>query len=118
MSKKEIRTFPTGATRDVEENKLDWEGFLSPVALWHYAAYMHKHRKQTDGSLRASDNWQRGMSRSSYMKSLIRHVFDLWMEWEQDKDEGIMTELLAAIIFNAQGLLYELALARDVKDNE
>lgn len=111
-----MRTFETGATRDTEQDKLDWEGFLSPIALWHFAAYMHKHRHQADGTLRDSDNWQLGFTRKSYVKSLIRHVWDFWMEWDQDKDEAIMTELLAAILFNCQGLLYEMALARDVKE--
>ena len=50
--------FGTGATRDSDANKLDFEGFLSPPALEAYAEYMHRHRFQADGVVRASDNWQ------------------------------------------------------------
>ena len=56
-----MRTFDSGATRDDDKEKIDPEGFLSVPALEAYFAYMHKHRKQADGSLRASDNWQKGM---------------------------------------------------------
>lgn len=73
-----VRTFSTGATRDTEEGKLDYEGFLSPEVLERYAQYMHEHRLQKDGSLRESDNWQAGMPLAVYMKSLLRHTFELW----------------------------------------
>ena len=75
------RLFDTGATRDTDANKLDFEGFLSPRVLRQYAEYMHKCRlrNQPHGeALRASDNWQKGMPKDSYMKSLVRHVMELW----------------------------------------
>ena len=52
-----MRTFDTGATRDTDSDKLDFDGFLSPLALEAFAEYMHRHRQVADGSLRASDNW-------------------------------------------------------------
>lgn len=70
-----IRTFDTGATRDTDEGKLDFEGFLSPLALERFAEYMNKHRQQSDGSLRDSDNWQKGIPVKQYMKSMWRHFF-------------------------------------------
>jgi hypothetical protein len=39
----------TGATRNLDEDKLDYEGFLSPYVLRRFAAYMHEHRKTPDG---------------------------------------------------------------------
>ena len=60
-----MRNFDTGATRDVDTNKLDFEGFLSPVVLERYAEYMHKNRVQADGNLRDSDNWQKGIPKKS-----------------------------------------------------
>ena len=54
-----MRTFDTGATRDSDNDKLDYEGFLSPLVLRRYAEYLHKHRKQSDGKIRTSDNWQK-----------------------------------------------------------
>jgi hypothetical protein len=75
---KVVRTFGTGATRDLDVNKLDFEGFLSPLVLKRYAEHMHKARKLPDGSLRASDNWQLGIPKDAYMKSMFRHFFDVW----------------------------------------
>ena len=65
-----VRTFGTGATRDLDANKLDFEGFLSPLVVERYAQHMHKARKMADGSMRASDNWQLGIPGAAYMKSL------------------------------------------------
>ena len=56
-----MRNFDTGATRDNDDEKMDYEGFLSPIVLKEFGRYMHKHRKQTDGKFRESDNWQKGM---------------------------------------------------------
>ena len=44
VSDNKIRTFETGATRDTELGKLDYEGFLSPTVLKAYAEYLNKHR--------------------------------------------------------------------------
>ena len=54
-----IRKFETGATRDTDEGKLDFEGFFSPIVMERFAEYMNKHRRQSDGQLRDSDNWQK-----------------------------------------------------------
>ena len=102
-----MRTFETGATRDDEGEKLDYEGFLSPRVLHDYAMYMHTHRKQADGELRASDNWQKGMSFDVYMKSLIRHVMTAW-EAHRNGDMFKSGEALYGVLFNAMGYLYEL----------
>lgn len=103
-----IRTFDTGATRDTDENKLDFEGFLSPLALERYAQYMHKHRRQSDGGMRDSDNWQKGIPLDAYMKSGWRHFRDWWREHRgYDTEDGI-EESLCALIFNAMGYLHVL----------
>ena len=54
-----MRTFESGATRDTDSSKLDYEGFLSPLVLKRYAEYIHKHRKQVDGKMRVPKNWQK-----------------------------------------------------------
>jgi hypothetical protein len=71
---------------------------------------MHKHRQQSDGSLRDSDNWQKGIPREQYMKSLIRHVFELW---ETHREGKVDTETACAIMFNIQG--YILEVYKDVR---
>ena len=112
--KKNIRKFESGATRDVDQNKNDYEGFLSPLVIEAFGDYMTLHRVQSDGKLRDSDNWQKGMPLSAYMKSLWRHFLDLWKihrghEVKDKKDGHIITakEACCAIIFNTMGYLHE-----------
>lgn len=103
-----IRKFTTGATRDTTENKLDYEGFLSPIVLVRYAKYMNKHRLQPDGKLRDSDNWQKGMPKDVYMKSAWRHFMDFWLFHRGYKGRETIEDALCALIFNANGYLHEL----------
>ena len=110
----EIRTFASGATRNVDNNKLDYEGFLSPLVLEAFAKYMHRHRKQADGSMRASDNWQKGMGKDVYIKSLFRHFHDLWLlhrgHQPRSPETGepvVIEDAIAACLFNLQGYLHE-----------
>lgn len=105
-----VREFASGATRDNNEDKLCYHGFLSPVALERFATYMHTHRKQADGKLRDSDNWKKGIPVEAYHESLIRHIFDYWKLWESNgiiNHETAIDDLLCAILFNVQGLLHE-----------
>ena len=111
-----MRQFDTGATRDTDEGKLDYEGFLSPLVLQRFAEYMHEHRVQADGTLRASDNWQKGIPLEAYMKSGWRHFMD-WWTWHRSEfqplDEG--EDALCALLFNVQGYLHELLRDREEK---
>lgn len=101
-----MRKFESGATRDSDETKLDYEGFLSPLVLERFGQYMNKHRKQADGILRESDNWQKGIPLAAYMKSMWRHFFDVWKSHRSGGDN--QEEELCALMFNAQGYLHEL----------
>jgi len=102
------RYFKTGATRDTEENKLDYEGFLSPAVLERYAEYMNKHRKQSDGKLRDSDNWQKGIPKDAYIKSAWRHFLDWWKEHRKLKSREGIEDALCAMMFNVMGYLFEI----------
>ena len=108
----EARYFPSGAYRDGQAGKLDYEGFLSPVALLRYAQYMDKNRLQSDGQMRDSDNWQQGIPVASYMKSMWRHHIDAWTQHRKTEANGYDSDALetslCAIIFNAFGYLHEL----------
>ena len=111
-----VRTFETGATRDTDSGKLDYEAFLSPIALRRYAEYMHKHRKQADGSLRAGDNWQKGIPVAQYVKSLWRHVVSVWTAHRSGNElTDEQEDNLCAVIFNAFGNLHENLKARAAK---
>jgi hypothetical protein len=109
-----IRQFETGATRDTDTDKYDYEGFLSPLVIERFAAYMHKHRKQPDGNIRDSDNWQKGIPLSVYLKSAWRHFFDWWKmhrykaSHPEDTENWALEELLCAVMFNTQGYLHEI----------
>jgi hypothetical protein len=109
-----IRQFDTGATRDLDVNKLDYEGFLSPLALDAFATYMHGKRKMADGSLRDSDNWQKGIPLDAYMKSGYRHFLDWWKHHRGVGDLATEDEIdtLCALLFNVQGYLHELLKER------
>lgn len=109
------QSFATGATRSADAHKIDYEGHLSPEALHYFGEYMHTHRIQRDRQTRASDNWQAGIPLHKYMKSLLRHTFDLWRAWRgsvtHNPDTGApqtLGELCSAILFNVQGMLHEL----------
>jgi hypothetical protein len=114
-----MRYFESGATRDSDDGKLDFEGFISPSVLWRFAEYMHTHRYQADGVVRDSDNWQKGIPQEAYKKSLHRHVMELWLRLREDSnDEDAIQNTLCAILFNTQGLLHErIKVGRAVPDN-
>lgn len=114
-----IREFESGAIRDSAQGKYDYEGFLSPLALEAYAAYMHSHRKQADGSFRDSDNWMRGIDRGTYIKSLWRHLITAWkihrgMACHDERDGHSIdsVEALCGVVFNAFGYMHEELKAR------
>ncbi len=105
-----IRIFSTGATRDIDTDKHDPEGFLSPLVINRFNEFMHKNRIQKDGSYRDSDNWQHGIPLSAYIKSGQRHNQDWWLHHRGYGDlarEDLETAL-CAIIFNASGYLFEI----------
>ena len=111
-----IRQFATGATRDTSADKYDYEGFLSPLVIERYAEYMHSHRKQSDGSIRDSDNWQKGMPKQVYMKSAYRHFMDMWLIFRSnccpptrirpEGEEVTMEDALCGLLFNIMGYLH------------
>lgn len=103
-----MRYFETGATRDDNKNKFDYEGFLSPLVLEEYARYMHKARKQADGKMRDSDNWQKGIPLKVYMKSLWRHFMELWKQHRGIKCQFNKKDALCGILFNTMGYLHEI----------
>lgn len=107
-----IRKFDTGATRDTAQDKPDYEGFLCPLVIERYGEYMHGHRKQSDGSLRDSDNWQKGIPREVYMKSLWRHFHDLWKLHRGHLAKDTLENVLCAILFNVMGYLHETLKAK------
>ena len=115
-----VREFETGATRDVSAHKYDYEAFESPLVVNRFAAYMHRHRLQSDGTLRDGDNWQKGIPNQEYVKSMWRHFFDVWAIMRGytcveplTGDEVDIQEALCALRFNVNGLLHNLLKAEN-----
>lgn len=105
---RQVREFDTGATRDVDDGKLAYVGFLSPLVLERFARYMHQHRIQSDGSIRAPDNWKKGIPLDSYIDSGFRHFMDWWLEHEGYESREGIEDALCGVMFNAMGYLHEL----------
>lgn len=118
-----IRTFETGASRNLDNSKNDYEGFISPLVVEAFGTYMHSHRLQKDGTMRASDNWQKGIPFDVYMKSGWRHFFDWWKlhrgfeaKSPEDGHDIDKVEALCALMFNVQGYMHELLKERSNGD--
>jgi len=104
----QIRRFGTGAIRSSDHGKVDYEGFLSPLVIERYGRYMLKHEILPDGSRRESDNWQKGIEKSSYMKSAWRHFMDMWRLHREGRGcSEEAQEAQCALLFNIMGYLHE-----------
>lgn len=104
-----MRKFETGATRDTDDGKFQYDKFLSPVVLHEFAEYMHRKRIQTDGEPRPGDNWQKGIPLDVYFESLTRHFMDLWL-YHRGAEKYMKENLedtLASMLFNVQGYWFE-----------
>lgn len=108
-----VRSFETGATRSSDAGRYDPEGFLSPLAIEQYCIYMQKNQVQPDGSVRSSDNWQKGIPLDTYMKGMHRHLLHLWCRHrghpvQDPKAAADKIDDLCALFFNVQGMLHGL----------
>lgn len=112
MKEERMRTFDTGATRDSEAGKFDYEGFMSPLVVRRFGAYMYSHRVQADGALRSGENWQRGIPKEVYIKSAFRHFVDWWLAHRGHRPAKVMEDALCGLLFNVQGYLHELLIER------
>jgi len=107
-----VRKFGSGATRSQDETRDDPEGYLSPLVIDRFNRYMTKHRAQPDGTVRGSDNWQKGIPLDAYMKGAWRHFLHWWTRHRGfavvDPAAGAsIEEDLCALLFNVQGYLHE-----------
>lgn len=106
-----VRKFDTGATRNDDTGALEPWGFSSALVEKTFSEYMNQHRIQGDGELRPSDNWRRGIPVDAYWHSLSRHILDFRLLYEgfgQEARTQDMIDALCGILFNTQGLIYEL----------
>ena len=111
-----MREFETGATRDTDEGKNDYSGFLSPLVIRAFGDYMRHHQTQADGTLRGSDNWKQLFGENHYavcFSSLLRHVEDVWLEHEGYDSRDGLDEALGGLLFNVMAYWYAVLLERE-----
>ncbi len=112
-----MRQFKSGATRNSDEDKLDYEAFLSPLVIQAFGEYMHKHRIQADGKMRPGDNWKRGIPRRELLKSAWRHFHDWWMEENGFESREGIEDALCGLLFNTMAYLHAEKMAQLHRDN-
>ncbi len=116
MAPRKKRKFKSGATRNDDKGKLDYEGFLSPEVLKAYAKFMNKNREMEDGTYRDSDNWKKGVPIESYMKSMWRHFMDVWLNYSNTECDQDLKTSLCAMMFNVSGMLHEVLKESDTEE--
>lgn len=122
------RTFPSGATRDQDDTKPSYRGFLCPLVQRRFGEYMLEHQRLPDGTKREPDNWKKGIPSKAYLESLGRHVQELTEQFEfgaavsrspvasrdfDAEDVKKYEDTLSAILFNVQGLLRNSLIGRN-----
>lgn len=113
-----VRVFASGATRDTNDGKLVYTGFLSPTVLESYAKFMHKNRFQRDGNIRAADNWKKGIPQAAYLESLGRHFMEVWLLVEGGGPIEELKASLHGVMFNSMGMLHEILKEEDTNHGE
>lgn len=101
-----VRRFTTGATRDLDADKPDFEGFMSPLVVQAFGEYMTENR-HTAAGVRDSDNWQKGIPLAEYVKSIFRHFVALWAGHRAEAAPREMVVDALGVMFNAQGYIHE-----------
>lgn len=78
-----MRKFSSGATRDSNDDKVDYLKITPAIIDHSFGQYMRRKRVQPDGSLRDFDNWQGGFGDTpeenarQCLDSIDRHVKDI-----------------------------------------
>lgn len=113
INKESKRVFESGANRNSAEGKFDYEGFNSALVDHSFAKYMHHHRKLEDGTLRDSDNWQKGIPKKELMRSFRSHVQDIMLindgiEVIENGKVVTLEEALNGAKFNLNALILDL----------
>jgi len=113
------REFESGAIRDNNTDKLDYDEATHPLVEMSFGEFMHGHTYLRDGTRRPADNWQKGIPRKEYMKSMKRHMMDAWALHHdivvKDRTDGhlvTLEEALNAMKFNINGYILELLKGR------
>lgn len=101
------------ATRDLDDDKLSYFKCLD-IRFWTaFLEYMKKNR-QTANGLRDWDNWKGGWPMDVSLDSAVRHLVDLWTQYqeaEESEDLAINAEAfedaIMGVVFNMMALWRE-----------
>ena len=102
-----VRTFWSGAIRDLDNHKEDYIETISWTAFRRYWEYMTS-KKAKYGAW----NFKKGIPIESYEQSLLRHI----QKYMENKYEEGQIETgedhLSAIVFNVFGIMHEQEMAK------
>ena len=114
------RVSDTGATRNSNVGKINYQGALSPVVLEAYGKYIEKHSLLPDGTIRNNKNWQKLFGtpqehREVCIESAWRHFIDILMEHDGYESRDGIDEALGGLMFNIQA--YWFSILKERREN-
>lgn len=99
---KKVRTFESGAIRDLDDTKEDYIETISWIAMKRYAQYMTGKKKKY-----GSGNFKKGIPVESYEQSLVRHLQKYLANKYEGGDVEKEEDHISAMVFNLFGIMHE-----------
>jgi len=112
MKKDKVRTFETGAIRDLDDSKESYIETISWTAMKRYAHYMTGKKKKY-----GAGNFKKGIPIASYEESLLRHVQKYLENKHEEGTVEVNEDHLSAMVFNIFGIMHEEGMG-DKRKNE
>lgn len=116
-----LRISESGAIRNSDIGKINYQGALSPLILEAYGKYIEKHSLLPDGTRRNNKNWQNLFGtpeehRQVCIESAWRHFIDLLMEHDGYESRDGIDEALGGLMFNIQAYWFSFLIERKRKN--
>lgn len=99
---KQVRSFDTGAIRDLEDGKEDYIETISWTAFRRYAQYMTECKKRY-----SEGNFKKGIPEEAYRRSALRHISKYLINTQEGGSLEPHIDHISAAIFNLFGILHE-----------
>ena len=116
-----LRMSESGAIRNSDVGKINYQGALSPLILEAYGKYIEKHSLLPDGTRRNNKNWQNLFGtpeehRQVCIESAWRHFIDLLMDHDGYESRDGIDEALGGLMFNIQA--YWFSILKERRENK
>lgn len=98
------RTFESGAIRGNADDKENYIGAVSWIALKRITKYQNEAEKKGGYS---KGHWKKGIPIEEFEKSLMRHLQKYLANKYENANEEPEVDHLAAAFFNLQGIIFE-----------